>query len=116
MGRATPVGRGGDLSLRALREASARGRCIRVHEREGAAPVAAVVHAGRAVDPPSDPNGVGIDFATLITTFGKLHLNPETRHEALEEYQHLVEECRKEPGCGNYVVSADLVDPLTLYI
>ena len=52
----------------------------------------------------------------MITTFGTLHLNPERRDEALQEYLHLVEESRKEAGCWNYVVSADLVDPLTLYI
>src|ERR1700730_18774485 len=48
--------------------------------------------------------------------FGTLHLNPERRDEALQEYQHMVEESRKEAGCWNYVVLADLVDPLTLYI
>ena len=52
----------------------------------------------------------------MITTFGTLRLNPDQRDEALLEYQHLVEETRKEAGCRNYVVSADLVDPLTLYI
>jgi quinol monooxygenase YgiN len=52
----------------------------------------------------------------VITTFGTLHLNPATHHEALQEYQHLVEETRKEGGCSHYVVSVDLVDPLTLYI
>ena len=52
----------------------------------------------------------------MITTFGTLHLNPARRHEAWQEYLHLVEESRQEPGCTNYVVSADLVDPLTLYI
>jgi quinol monooxygenase YgiN len=52
----------------------------------------------------------------VITTFGTLHLNPSRRDEAIQEYLHLVEESRREPGCRHYTVSADLVDPLTLYI
>jgi quinol monooxygenase YgiN len=52
----------------------------------------------------------------VITTFGTLHLNPARRDEALQEYLHLVEETRKEAGCSHYVVSVDLVDPLTFYI
>jgi quinol monooxygenase YgiN len=52
----------------------------------------------------------------VITTFGTLHLNPDTRDDAWREYQHLVEETRKEAGCSHYVVSVDLVDPSTFYI
>ena len=52
----------------------------------------------------------------MITTFGVLRLNPAKRDEALYEYRHLVEESGKEPGCRNYVVSADFSDPCLLYI
>jgi quinol monooxygenase YgiN len=52
----------------------------------------------------------------VITIFGTLHLNPARRDEALNEFQDLVAETRLEPGCGAYVVSADLADPTTLYI
>jgi quinol monooxygenase YgiN len=68
---------------------------------------------GSAMQP---ANPAEVDFRTVITTFGTLHLNPAQRDNALQEYLHLVEESRKEPGCYNYVVSADLVDPMTLYI
>lgn len=52
----------------------------------------------------------------MIAVFGTLHLKPAQRDEALLEFQHLVEDTRNEPGCRAYVVSADLVDPNTLYI
>ena len=52
----------------------------------------------------------------MITIFGTLHLDPARRDEAVNEFQDLVVETRLEPGCGAYVVSADLADPCTLYI
>ncbi len=52
----------------------------------------------------------------VIAIFGTLHLNPALRNEAIREFEHMVEDVRREDGCHTYVVSADLVDPLTLYI
>jgi quinol monooxygenase YgiN len=52
----------------------------------------------------------------MITIFGTLHLDPARREEAVREFQRLVDETRGEPGCTHYVVSADLVEPNTLYI
>lgn len=52
----------------------------------------------------------------MITIFGTLHLDPPRRDEAVRELQRLVDDSKREPGCTHYVVSADLVDPCTLYI
>lgn len=52
----------------------------------------------------------------MITIFGTLHLRPGRHDEARRDFRDLVDECVKEPGCRNYVVSADLTDPGILYI
>lgn len=68
---------------------------------------------------PGAPTGSGKGPSRLfsvITIFGTLHLNPALRDEAIREFEHLVDDVSKEDGCQAYVVSADLVDPHTLYI
>jgi quinol monooxygenase YgiN len=52
----------------------------------------------------------------MVIVAGHIVVDPEERESYLADCKHVVEQARRAPGCLDYVLAADLVDPGRIHI